>query len=72
MIDTFTCIPFDLPRLIFKKNLLLSNTFSFDEFLPKFKEVDATSNRRSVLYFISNLHKVTSFFDVTAVNINVT
>ena len=38
----------------------------------KFKEVDANSNRPSVLYVTFNLHKVMSFFDVTAVNTNVT
>ena len=50
MIDTFSCIPLDLAQLIFKVNLLKSNTFSFKEFLLKFKDVDATSDRRSVLY----------------------
>ena len=50
-------------------NLLLSNAFSVKEFLLKFKEVNANSDQ--FLTFMSNLHKVTSFFDVTAVKPNV-
>ena len=59
IIDTFSGILFDLPHLIFKEK---SNTFSFKAFLFKFKdkEVDATSNRRSLLYV--NI----KFFDITA------
>ena len=34
----------------FKKNLLKSDTFSFKEFQLKFKEADASNDRRSVLY----------------------
>ena len=68
MIDTFSCIPFDLTHLIFKEVTL----FPVKEFLHKFKEVDATSDRLSFFTLTSNLHKVTSFFDVTAVKTNVT
>ena len=66
MIDTFSCIPFDLPHLIFKEELALRQNFSVKEFLLKFKDVDATSDRRSVLYV--NVW----FADVTPVKINVT
>ena len=50
MIDTFSCIPFDLPHLIFKEELAIKSHFSVKEFLLKFKEVDATGDRRSILY----------------------
>ena len=40
MIDTFSCTPLDLYKA----------TFSFKEFLLKFKEADATNDRRSVHY----------------------
>ena len=43
---SFSCIPFDLPHL----NLLWNYTFSFKGFLFNLKGVDATSDRRSVLY----------------------
>ena len=69
MIDTFSCIHFDLPHLIFKEELAIKYTFSYKEFLLKFNEINATSDCRSVPFFTltSNLHKVRSFFDVTAV-----
>ena len=63
MNDTFSCIPFDLSHLIFKVALAIKYFFSFKEFLLKLKEADATSDCRSVT-LRSNLHKVTSFFDV--------
>ena len=50
MIDTFSCIPFDLPHLIFKAELAIKLLFSVKEFLLKLKEVEAASERRSVLY----------------------
>ena len=50
MIDTFPCIPFDLSHLIYKVELAKSKTFSFKDFLFKFKEADATSDCHSVLY----------------------
>ena len=50
MVDTFSGIPFDLPHLIFKEELAIKQHFSVKEFLLKFKEVDDTSGRRSVLY----------------------
>ena len=50
MIDTLSCIPFDLPHLIFKKELAIKQTFSIKEFLLMLDEIDATSDRCSVLY----------------------
>ena len=50
MIDTLSCIPFDLPLSIFKKKLAIKQHFSVKEFLVMYNEIDATSDRRSVLY----------------------
>ena len=50
MIDTLSCIPFDLPHLIFNKELAIKQHFSVKEFLLMFNEIGATSDRRSVLY----------------------
>ena len=50
MTDTLSCIPFDLPHLIFNKELAIKQHFSVKEFLLMFIEIDATSDRRSVLY----------------------
>ena len=50
------------------KNLLQSDTFSLNEFL--LMALPGTAVRFFTL--TSNLHKVTSFFDVTAVKTNVT
>ena len=50
MIDTLSCIPFDFPHLNFKKELAVKQHFSVKEFLLMFNEIDATSDRRSVLY----------------------
>ena len=49
MINTFTCIPFDVPHLIFKAELAIKQ-FSLKEFLLKFDETDAYSDRSSVFY----------------------
>ena len=49
MIDTFSCIPFEVPHLIFIEELAIKH-FSLKEFLLKFNETDASSERRSVLY----------------------
>ena len=69
MIDTFSCIPFDLPHLIFKVELALFLLKSYYLSLKK-SMLQATAVR--FFTFTSNLHKVTSFFDVTAVKTNVT
>ena len=50
MIDTFSCIPFDLPHLIFKVEPAIQYHFFFKKFLLKTKEAYAPSDRRSVLY----------------------
>ena len=47
MIDSFSCILFDVPQLTFKLN---DKTFSCKKFLLKFQEADASSDRRSFLY----------------------
>ena len=72
MIDTLYCIPFDLPLLIFKKELGISNTFSVKVFLLMFKEIDATSDRRSVLYVNVLFAQSDVILDVMTVKTNVT
>ena len=58
MIDTFSCITIDLPHLIFKEELDISNAFPVKEFLLKFNEIDA-----AVRFFTltTSLHKMSSF-----------
>ena len=73
MIDTFSCIPVDLPHLIFKEELAIKELFSVkDSFYSSLKK--STLPATGIWFFMltSNLHKVTSFFDVTAVKTNVT
>ena len=72
MIDTFSCVPFDLPYLIFKVERAKSNTFPLKSFNTSLKK--STLPATAVLFFTlrSNLHKGTSFFYVTAVKTNVT
>ena len=69
MIDTFSCIPFDLPNLIFKEEFAIFPLKSFYSSLTK-----STLQATAVRFFTStsNLHKVTSFSDVAAVKTNVT
>ena len=73
MIDTLSCILFDLPHLIFKNELAIKQHFfplkSFYSCLMK-STLPATAVR--FFTFTSNLHKVTSFSDVMAVKSNVT
>ena len=73
MIDTLSCIPFDLPHLIFSKELAIKQHFfplkNFYSCLMK-STLPATVVRFFSL--ASNLHKVTSLSDVTAVKTNVT
>ena len=69
MIDTFSCIPFDLPHLIFKVELAL---FPLKGFCLSLKKSTLPATAVRFFTFTSNLHKVTSFFDVTAVKTNVT
>ena len=68
MIDTFSCIPFDLPNLIFKEEFCNKVTlFSLKSFYSSLTKstLQATAVRFVTSAF--NLHKVTSFSDVTAV-----
>ena len=44
--DTFSCISFDLPHLVFKVEFTIKY---FKEFLLKFRDIDANSDRRLVL-----------------------
>ena len=56
MIDSFSCIPFGLPHLIFKEELAIRNTFSDKEFLLKFNEINAeNSDFYSVLVEITRV-----------------
>ena len=73
MIDTFSCTPFDLPNLIFKEEFARKVTlFSLKSFYSSLTK--STLQATAVRFFTStfNLHKVTSFSDVTAVKNNVT
>ena len=72
MIDTFSCIHFDLPHLIFKVELAIKLFFSFKEFLLRFKEFDATSDRRSVFNVNVEFALSDVIFDVVCFKINVT
>ena len=72
MIDTFSCIPFDLPHLIFKVELAIKLFFPLKSFCFSLKNSTLPATADRVFTFTSNLHKVTSFFDVTAVKTNVT
>ena len=69
MIDTFSCIPFDLPHFIFKVKFAL---FPLKGFYLSLKKSTLPATAVRFFTFTSNLHKVTSFFDVTAVKTNVT
>ena len=55
-----------------KKNLVWNNTFSFKGFYWSWKKSTLPATAVRFFMFTSNLHKVTSFFDVTAVKTNVT
>ena len=70
MIDTFSCIPFDLPHLIFKVEL--AALFPLKGFCLSLKKSTLPATAVRFFTFTSNLHKVTSFFDLTAVKTNVT
>ena len=76
MKEIFSCIPFDLPYLIFKVELAVKEKVSFRMFLLKFKK--STLPMVVVRFFTStpNLYKLTSLFSVfmtsSAVKTNVT
>ena len=73
MIDTFSCIPFDLPHFDFQRRtcykVILFPLKSFYSCLKK-STLPATAVR--FLTLTSKLHKVTSFLDVMAIKSNVT
>ena len=71
MKDTFSCIPFDLPHLTFKVELALT-LFPLKSFCSSLKKPTIPATAARFFTFTSHLHKVTSFFDVTAVKTNVT
>ena len=67
MIDTFSCIPFDLPHLIFQSRTCYRITlFPLKSFYSSLKKSTLPATAVRFFTFTSNLHKVTSFFDVTA------
>ena len=72
MIDTFSCIPFDLPHLIYKVELAIKYFFPLKSFYSSLKNLTLPATAVRFFTLMSNLHKVTSFFDVTAVKFNVT
>ena len=49
MINTFSCIPFDLPLIFQSRAFYTVKFFSFKDFLLKFEEADATSE--AALFF---------------------
>ena len=63
----FSCIPFDLPHFIFKVTL-----FPLKGFYLSLKKSTPPATAVRFFTFTSNLHRVMSFFDVTAVKTNVT
>ena len=71
MIDTFSCIPLNLPHLIFKVELAVI-LFPLKSFYSSLKKSMLPATAVRLFTLTSNLHKVTSFFDVTAVKTNVT
>ena len=67
MIDTFSCIPFNLPHLIFKVACYEITLFPVKGFYLNLKKSTLPATAVRLFTCTSNLHKVTSFFDVTAV-----
>ena len=62
MIDTFSCIPFHLPHLIFKVIL-----FPLKSLYSSLKNSTLPATVVRFFTLTSNLHKVMPFFDITAV-----
>ena len=61
MIDTFSCIIFDLPHLIFKEELAIKKYFSVKEFYSSLKKSTLPATAVRIFTLTTNLHKVTSF-----------
>ena len=58
--DTFSCVPFDLPHLIFQRRTCCKVTLlSIEEFLLKLNEIELPATAVGFFMFASNLHKVT-------------
>ena len=73
MIDTFSCIPLDLPHLVFNVELAIKYYFfPLKSFYSSLKNSTLPATAVRLFTLMSNLHKVMSFFDVTAVKTNVT
>ena len=73
MIDTFSCIPFELPHLVFQSGTYYEITLlPLKGFCLSLKKSTLPATAVRFFTFTSNLHKVTPFYDVTAVKTNVT
>ena len=67
MIDTFSCIPFDLPHLIYSVELAIKYVFPLKSFYLSLKNSTLPATALRFLTLTYNLHRVTSFFNVMAV-----
>ena len=72
MIDTLSSIPFNLPHLIFNKELATKNIFPLKNFYSCLMKSTLPATAVRFFTLASNLHKVTSFSDITTVKTNVT
>ena len=70
MIDTLSCIPFDLPHLIFKKICYKATVFPLKNFCSYLMKLTLPATAVRDFTLTSNLHKVTSFSDIMAVKTN--
>ena len=71
MIATLSCTPFDLSLLTFKVELTIKlHFFPLRSFYSSLKRLTLPATVVRFFTFTSYLHKVTSFFDVTAVKTN--
>ena len=61
MIDTFSCIPFDLPHLIYKVELAIKKFFVPLKSYTSLKNSTLPATAVRFFTFTSNLHKVTSY-----------
>ena len=72
LIDTFSCTPSDLSLYFQSRTYYKLTLFSLRSFYSSLKRLMVPATDVRFFTFTSNLHKVTSFFDVTAVKTNVT
>ena len=61
MIDTFSCIPFDLPHLIFKVELAISLHFFLKSFYSSLKKPMPPATAARFFTLTSHSHKMTLF-----------